>query len=90
MNVEAPNDPSSATGATRRVDCNRDGPPMFAAPHGQAAWSFISTRFFRLALLFSRMSLEVFSCRVSGSDELRINATSLLVDGAFQLPQITG
>jgi hypothetical protein len=29
-----PNDPSSATAATRRADCNRDGPPPFAAAHG--------------------------------------------------------
>src|SRR5258706_8400651 len=28
-----PNDPSSATAATRRADCNRDGPPLFAAAH---------------------------------------------------------
>src|SRR5437867_3814756 len=28
------NDPSSATAATRRADCNRDGPPPFAAAHG--------------------------------------------------------
>jgi hypothetical protein len=27
-----PNDP--ATAATRRADCNRDGPPPFAAAHG--------------------------------------------------------
>ena len=26
-----PNDPSSATAATRRADCNRDGPPPLAA-----------------------------------------------------------
>src|SRR2546426_855123 len=26
-----PNDPGSATAATRRADCNRDGPPPFAA-----------------------------------------------------------
>jgi len=31
---ETPNDPSSATAATRRVDCNRDGLPPFAAAHG--------------------------------------------------------
>jgi hypothetical protein len=30
-----PNDPSSATAATRRTDCNRDGPPPFAAAHGR-------------------------------------------------------
>src|SRR5438105_1575292 len=30
----APNDPSSATAATRRGDGNRDGPPPFAAAHG--------------------------------------------------------
>jgi len=29
-----PNDPSSATAATRRADCNRDDPPPFAAAHG--------------------------------------------------------
>ena len=29
-----PNDPSSATAATRRADCNHDGPPPFAAAHG--------------------------------------------------------
>jgi hypothetical protein len=29
----SPNDPSSATAATRRADCNREGPP-FAAAHG--------------------------------------------------------
>ena len=28
------NDPSSATAATRRADCNRDGPPPFAAAYG--------------------------------------------------------
>jgi len=28
------NDPSSATAATRRADCNRDDPPPFAAAHG--------------------------------------------------------
>ena len=27
----APNDPSSATTATSRADCNHDGPPPFAA-----------------------------------------------------------
>src|SRR5439155_83195 len=34
--VAPPNDPSSATAATRRVDCNRDGPPPFAAAPDQA------------------------------------------------------
>ena len=29
-----PNDLSSATAATRRADCNHDGPPPFAAAHG--------------------------------------------------------
>src|SRR5438094_974773 len=29
-----PNDPSSATAATRRADCNCDAPPPFAAAHG--------------------------------------------------------
>jgi len=28
------NDPSSATAATRLADCNRGGPPPFAAAHG--------------------------------------------------------
>jgi hypothetical protein len=28
------NDPSSATPATARVDCDRDSPPPFAAAHG--------------------------------------------------------
>src|SRR5438093_1648282 len=32
--VMPPNDPNSATAATRRADCNRDGPPPFAAAHG--------------------------------------------------------
>ena len=32
--VEPPNDPSSATAAPRRADCNRDGPPPFAAANG--------------------------------------------------------
>ena len=32
--VKWPNDPSSTTAATRRADCNRDGPPPFAAAHG--------------------------------------------------------
>ena len=32
--VQRPNDPSSATAATGRTDCNRDGPPPFAAAHG--------------------------------------------------------
>ena len=31
------NDPSSATAATRRADCNCDGPPPFASAHGLAA-----------------------------------------------------
>jgi hypothetical protein len=31
-----PNDPSSATAATRHVDCNRDVMPPFAAAHGSA------------------------------------------------------
>jgi hypothetical protein len=30
----APNDPSTATAATGRADCNRDGSPPFAAAHG--------------------------------------------------------
>src|SRR5437867_8917230 len=30
----ATNDPSSATAATGRADCNCDGPPPFAAAHG--------------------------------------------------------
>jgi hypothetical protein len=34
MRVKPPNDPSSATAATRRTDCNCDGPPPFAAAHG--------------------------------------------------------
>ncbi|MDB6024423.1 MAG: hypothetical protein JWM68_646 [Verrucomicrobiales bacterium] len=34
MRAMMPNDPSSATAATRRADCNRDGPPPFAAAHG--------------------------------------------------------
>src|SRR5438046_2645607 len=32
--VLPPNDPNSATAATRRADCNRGGPPPFAAAHG--------------------------------------------------------
>ena len=32
--LHRPNDPSSATAATRRADCNCDGPPPFAAAHG--------------------------------------------------------
>ena len=32
--MQWPNDPSSATAATRRVDRNLDGPPPFAAAHG--------------------------------------------------------
>lgn len=31
---DSPNDPSSATWPTRALDCNRDGPPPFAAAHG--------------------------------------------------------
>jgi hypothetical protein len=38
---EAPNDPSSATAATRRADCNRDDPPPFAAAHGYASFIFL-------------------------------------------------
>src|SRR6266849_8691074 len=34
FHVSLPNDPSSATAATRRADCNRDSPPPFAAAHG--------------------------------------------------------
>ena len=32
--LHRPNDPTSATAATRRADCNCDGPPPFAAAHG--------------------------------------------------------
>src|SRR5436190_10436783 len=32
--VLLPNESSSATAATRRIACNRDGPPPFAAAHG--------------------------------------------------------
>jgi hypothetical protein len=32
--LQMANDKSSATAATRRAACNRDGPPPFAAAHG--------------------------------------------------------
>src|SRR6266699_2470600 len=37
-----PNDPNSATAATRRADCNCDGLPPFAAAHGVGGMSIIS------------------------------------------------
>src|SRR5438093_9993762 len=43
---KGPNDPSSATAATRRADCNRDGPPPFAAAHGLGVifcWVWLQT-----------------------------------------------
>src|SRR6266540_4186791 len=37
--IAPPNDPSSATAATRGGDCNRSAMPPFAAAHGWAAFS---------------------------------------------------
>jgi hypothetical protein len=34
IHVSPSNDPSSATAAAKRADCNPDGPPPFAAAHG--------------------------------------------------------
>jgi len=38
--IAPPNDPSSATAATRGGDCNRSAMPPFAAAHGWAAFSW--------------------------------------------------
>src|SRR5678816_1774595 len=53
----AANDKASATAATRRIDCNHNGPPPFAAAHGlhhfwlgrQPFKKFLKTFILRLA-----------------------------------------
>lgn len=51
------NDPSSATAAKRRGDCNHDGPPPFAAAHSLGVFLAGIPMIVIGIMLFSRLAL---------------------------------